>query len=506
MTSGFENRGAEFTQDLCSAIESYTASELGRNPRGYLYRGMQLRYAVERHLYIQCINSTELYNSYLENLGTECSTSALRNLNSIETQIGHFLFKRPVPQSHRLWRIVRRLVSSAKSVGAWWRYRSPSVLVLNSSKQRVAVLINVVNLKFARYLTQITEQLKPSSFAYLTVADTILSEQLKNTGNPIVRVSEKISHGHHIFVSSALSEFSRLLFDTDATLAALAALRPKCVVVVEGNAPIDAITAEACRQLEIPCYCIQQGWSPYIHNGFRNLDYTEMLVWGRRFAEMLRPHNPKQRFSVVGSHIVGGRSPRQAPQWIRALGFFLQAPCALLSLSSYNVFIDLIADVAQTQPDVQVIIREHPSYPMPAVQQHIFKNYLNVHFSVPAAEPLSETIAACDMVVSVFSTVLLEALAMGVVPMICSIGALNRYEPDIASTGAAIEVYSVAEALQTIHELIAAPERLTPIREAIAKTVDDFFSNTNAAEAIATRLQANAFPNTPLTSKALLPS
>ena len=65
MSLDFGSHGLDFTDKLCHAIERYTASEVRLNPSAYVYRGMHLRYAVERLLYIQCINSNALFQYYL---------------------------------------------------------------------------------------------------------------------------------------------------------------------------------------------------------------------------------------------------------------------------------------------------------------------------------------------------------------------------------------------------------------------------------------------------------
>jgi len=254
------------------------------------------------------------------------------------------------------------------------------------------------------------------------------------------------------------------------------------------------VTAEACRLLGIPCYCVQQGWSPFVHSGFRNMDYTEMFIWGRRFADLLRPYNAGQMFRVTGSHAVQTRTTPYVQDKVRVLSFFLQAPCALLGLDAYASFVDLIADVAQEHPDVRLIVREHPGYPLPAGSSKKLRAYKNVHFSVPAVEPLAEVLAASDMVVSVFSTVLLEALAMNVVPLICSIGAMEHYQPDIAAAGAAIEVRSVADARRVIDEVIAEPARLASVRKCMTNITMEFFGTGDAAKTIAARLQSAGRP------------
>ena len=56
--------GYQFTTDICNAISFYTTSILKNNKKAFIYRGSNLQYAIERCLYIQCINSKDLYNKY----------------------------------------------------------------------------------------------------------------------------------------------------------------------------------------------------------------------------------------------------------------------------------------------------------------------------------------------------------------------------------------------------------------------------------------------------------
>jgi glycosyltransferase involved in cell wall biosynthesis len=98
---------------------------------------------------------------------------------------------------------------------------------------------------------------------------------------------------------------------------------------------------------------------------------------------------------------------------------------------------------------------------------------------------LSDVIAVSDLVISIFSTVLLEAIAKNVVPLICSIGAIRQYEPPIAELGAAIEVQSTEDALRVIDEVIADPKRLTAIRNAMAAISGEFFFPNGSAKTIA---------------------
>jgi hypothetical protein len=77
---------------------------------------------------------------------------------------------------------------------------------------------------------------------------------------------------------------------------------------------------------------------------------------------------------------------------------------------------------------------------------------------------------------------------LNVVPLICSIGSMKRYEPDLVSQGAAIEVESVSEARCVIDDVIANPERLSQLRKNLPKASLEFFKQGDAAQTIATRL------------------
>ena len=73
MTLDFGSYGLDYTDKLCAAIERYTASEVRLNSEAYVYRGIQLRYAVERLLYIRCINSKPLFQHYLASATSACT-------------------------------------------------------------------------------------------------------------------------------------------------------------------------------------------------------------------------------------------------------------------------------------------------------------------------------------------------------------------------------------------------------------------------------------------------
>ena len=498
MPLDFGIHGFDFTRDLCGAIEAFTGHAVLRNPGAFRYRGMDLRPALERHLYVQCSNSAVLFGHYLAlrclpNMGLGAATgTALALPDALEAAVAAFfpgaggMHTPPFSGHPSPARRARRLLG-------WLRSRlRPAHGTARVPASGPPILIHVVHAKFARYLLPVTANLSSGTYAYLAACDPELKPTLRQVGQPVVDSPQRGASVHGAFAPSHLFDLPHLMLQADQTLAALARLRPRTVAVVEGNAPLDAITAEACALLGIACYCVQQGWSPYLHNGFRRMAYTEMLVWGKRFAQLLASASPDQVFRVTGSHALQRPQDRDAPAATRRVfSFFLQAPCALLGKAAFDAFVDLIADVATAHPHISFVVREHPGYRLGAAAREALSSRSNLRFSDPARERLLEVLEQSELAASVFSTVLLEALALNVVPLVCSIGSMPRYSPDLASLGAAIEVHSIANARQAIDEIVADPERLLPMREKLPAVAAQFFAPGDAAQVIASILRVS---------------
>ena len=58
--------GYQYTLDICEAISLYTYKICKFDNKAFIYRGSNLRFAVERCLYIQCINSKKLFTKYTQ--------------------------------------------------------------------------------------------------------------------------------------------------------------------------------------------------------------------------------------------------------------------------------------------------------------------------------------------------------------------------------------------------------------------------------------------------------
>jgi hypothetical protein len=207
MAIDFGSYGFDFTRDLCRAIELYTASAVKRDPNAYIYRGVQLRYAVERWLYINGINSDALFRQYLF-IRELCPPSVeLPSLNPVESDIAFFMCTHHATDDQPPQRVGRWLLNSARLVYGWMRRRRPRARVKPTPGRGFNILIHVVNIKFANYLAPITGELEPASYAYLVTSDIGLGEQLGQMGYPVIGVRPEGSLLQLLFCSYALSKF-----------------------------------------------------------------------------------------------------------------------------------------------------------------------------------------------------------------------------------------------------------------------------------------------------------
>ena len=132
-------------------------------------------------------------------------------------------------------------------------------------------------------------------------------------------------------------------------------------MTLEGNAPQDILALEVAKKLNIPCYCIQQGWAPFIHNGFRNMSFSEYFVWGKEFANLLKRFNPKQEFLVTGSPFIKDSDSNIEITKLRNISFFLQDISPLINETAFQNFFDLIILTSKCFPEISIIVKEHPS-------------------------------------------------------------------------------------------------------------------------------------------------
>jgi hypothetical protein len=436
---------------LNDAIEQFTADTVAQDSDAFRSKGADIRHVAERQLFFATFADRRLFEYFVA-----CETGgALPDAGELSIwsrQIApYFRGERPPSggrehRNSRIRRYLHRLRGRASVETAGCSAGPPQVLFL------------VIHSKFVRYLEPIAEQLSVP-YAFLAIDDPGMFEALGRQNLP--RIHIELTAGSVAMMRTKVGifgfRFKPKLFDSwiirlNAVRRALKELDCSCVVLPEGNAPICELVNQAAQSIAIPTLCVQQGWAPIVHPGFRNMTYTRMCVWGDEFAKLLAPHNPKQRFVSTGSHAVIYR-PQGNIQNRKAIGFFLQNGAHLISEKVWRSMLDLIEWAAKTFSDYEIRVREHPGESLRDADAKRLKGVANVRLMPPDVVSLSDVFSDCRVAVAVNSTTILEAVASGVVPLILDTIGLGPYQPDIVGLGAAIEVKNFQDARKELGRL-----------------------------------------------------
>jgi len=422
-TNGQPEFASDFIQSLVDEIERLIAD---RPLVSTEYRGADLRQALARSLYFQFANDEACRRDWQSGPGWLAHRFATCSRRSTAVL--------SVP------RAMRDLLLDLQ-----WRYlykKGPSCrnkLVFAFARERFAHYLQAIgfNSNSALFYCGLPN---PRSFA-LSFSDIPLA--LPSTLRPWRRYLDWKNPDLQVFA---------LQRQLDIHLAFLERERPRAVVVVEGNAPFDEVLNQACKLTDIPCICIQQGWSPIIHTGFRHLSFTKMLVWGEDFGRLLSSYSPGQRFVATGNHLVGCEA-RSVSSPRNAISFFLQARSPMIHKKVLDDFFVLIRRIGTACPNLRMLVRDHPTARMNAAAHRSLDTLKNVEWVNPATSSLHDQLTRSRVSVSLFSTTLLESVACGSVPVAVNPGILRQFIPSLAESGVGVEASTWNDAEAAIIKL-----------------------------------------------------
>lgn len=437
-----------FFVEMTEAVERLRAT-LALQSGALVHRGLDLSHAFARQLYFAGAADDGLYGMWASSRGKPAahpslSSSALALL--ARSWFGPLPARAATPVSIRLRSRIAplRLLAGRGSGRPKGAPKGPPILLFAHS------------LRFARFLAPVARRLGERCAYLVPAGDAPMRQWLAEQGHA-VRLYHPALAGPRRSGAVLARHAPGLALLAEEIEAALTGSGARVVLVPEGNAPVDDIVARVGRRLDIAVVCLQQGWSPLVHTGFRNMGFAQMLAWGQGFADVLSPLNPGMAFVPVGNMQLpdADRVPGQGP---RGAAFFCQGGGAWTSDAHEAALVDLACRVAQALPDLPVFIRPHPVAPFGRPVREKIAAVPNVHLSDPAHQPLAELLSQVSVGVSIYSSTILECLAAGILPVIFSITSMPRYVPDIAAEGAALDESNPDTAFRRLVELLSSPE------------------------------------------------
>lgn len=199
------------------------------------------------------------------------------------------------------------------------------------------------------------------------------------------------------------------------------------VIVLEGCHFQEQMLGEIAKNINIPSIALQQGWPSLMHTMFRRLPYTHFLTWGKVFNNLWKVYSPKTEFISTGYPY-----PVKA-KYGSAISFFLQSPLFISSESYYEIMIELIGETAKRFSDRIVLVREHPEFRMSKKKLDKLREFFNV--KIATEYPLEEVFSLSEIVVSHFSSSLIEGLVHNCIPIVFDPTTDSNYIPNVESLG-----------------------------------------------------------------------
>lgn len=448
-------RGYRFMLAITHAIEAWSEDVTRHVPDAFLHLGMDLRHAVERDLFFRVANDARLLERFYARLEGREPTQDLTDAWSVA--IEPYIATSPPSPQLRLPRLSakRRLQTW---VGNVLRLGKHSFAV-NRPGATPRTLFLCIHPKFARFFATVADA--AAQPGYLTIADKPLEAALDAQGATVIGLRPiRFTPSR----SPVLQHFPHLCGLLESLGRMMAIARPAVIAVPEGNAPIYELALLAGKAHGVSTICVQHGAPAYTNPGFRNWHFDDVLVWGDAFIDPFARYNPQQHFTVTGTPAVLPATTERGSAPVRSIGFFLQKGATVIPEMEWEPLLDLIAWTARTFPQLDVIVRDHPSQPhLSDAERGRMDGLANIRFMPPPAHALNDVLAASDVVVAAASTTLLEAVQAGAIPFIFGTAYPEDF-PDIAAAGAGMRAPDLAQAQRLVTQLVSDTDWQSALR------------------------------------------
>lgn len=295
-------------------------------------------------------------------------------------------------------------------------------------------------------------------------------------------------------------------------LGTLQRCQPRAVVFAEAASFPEEIVARAAGALKIATIRVQYGRAGLLSSGYYDMPYDKMLMWGDGFVERLRRTSPDCEYIVTGSSLMDkfAGSPLRSDHELftddrPVVTVISQPECVNITRQDYETLVAIVDRVLQENEDVRVLVRLHPADE--ALDFDHLTGRWPGRLRVTAAEdfPLDVVIGGSALVVGLYSTVLSEAAAAGVLPVVLRLGVRHRVFPCPEEEGAAVLVTETEEAVAAIGTLASDASARKRYDEGMKAFARKYFGpmDGGAIERIAGNIEAAAFCAAPVNAVCL---
>jgi hypothetical protein len=445
---------------LTRAIRSAVETVERRNPDCFRYNGVSLRGAVERRLY---------YDALIDPM----RLNVLCKAGAPPTELSEWLPARSAPTR------IRDAVALCK---AWVRLMYyglfRAVMRPRATVERIQLASDhlasnqpefvfcVLHPRFIGFFLPIIETLGRHRCALLCEGGSAIVEEAIRQQIAICQQQyARLRPGAITRPPRALFPvYSVFVIELLKALGTLRRCRPRVVVFAEAASFQEEVVARAARYLGIATVRVQHGRAGVISPGYYDMPYDKMLMWGEGFIDRLKPTSPDCCYVTTGSPLLD-KIPDAAPEGQLAVfmesnptvTIISQPECANVSRQDYAALVFIVDHVLRSSEGTNILVRLHPADA--ATDFHRLAEQWPQRMRVTRAQDfsLNAVLARSTVVVGLYSTVLSEAVAFGVVPVVLRLGNRHRIFPSPEDAGAGVLATNPDSAVAAIRELVADP-------------------------------------------------
>lgn len=480
--------GSSDLERLTRAIRSAVASVERQHAGCFHYSGISLRGALERRLYSDAlIDPTRL--------------SVLRKAGAQGVDFSEWFPARPssslIRNALELFKAWARLVYYGLFRAVVWRRaaglrdrRAPVQVDANKftskplSSSQPEFVFYVLHPRFVGFFLPVIEKLGKHRCALLCEGDPAVVDEAVRNGLDVcpqeyarLRISAINRPPRALFPL-----FSVLVLRLLNALGALRRSRPRVAVFAEAASPQEDIVARAARAMGIATVRVQHGRAGVVSPGYYDMPFDKMLMWGDGFAERVRPTSPDCHYVITGSPSLD-QAPDAALEGPLAVfmeskpsvTIISQPECANISRQDYETLVSVVDRVLRSNQNVNILVRLHPADL--ATDFHQLADQWRQRMRVTRAEdfPLNGVLARTAVIVGLYSTVLSEAVAVGVVSVVIRLGERHRIFPSPEDAGAAVLATNQDSAVAAICGLVSDPAARARYRDQMEAFTRHYF-------------------------------
>jgi hypothetical protein len=218
------------------------------------------------------------------------------------------------------------------------------------------------------------------------------------------------------------------------------------------------------------------------------MQYDKMLMWGEGFADRIRPFSPASRYVVTGSPLMAAADQAENVGALRAFAAGGRVVTIITQPESENIYADdyealaqVAGDLVSCSPDAKVLVRLHPADRSTRFRALAQRWPGRILVTRAGEHSLRAVLDASTLVFGLFSTVLSEAAALGVLPVVLRLGDRHKIFPAPEDECAAVLAGTCAAAVSAIAELLASDQKRATYAAGMKQFAQRYFGPSDGA-------------------------